>query len=98
MFFIKDVKFVPYVDHGIVFKKDATKFDWIFTPFHKECEVERQVNVQQFLGMQFTKLGNEVTITQSHLIEQIIKDIGLGDIQCKCPDITMKSSQILQQK
>ena len=38
-----------------------------------------------------------MTITQSHLIDQIVKDIGLAEIQYKCPDIPMKSSQILQQ-
>ena len=53
----------------------ATKFDWIFNQFSKEFEVERKRSVQQFSGMQFTKEGKEVT-TQSHLINQIIKDVG----------------------
>ena len=73
----------------------ATKFDWIFNQFSKEFEVERKRSVQQFSGMQFTKEGKEVT-TQSHLINQIIKDVGWGENQYKYPDIPMRSSQILQ--
>ena len=35
MFFMKDIILVLYVDDGIIFTKDATKFEWIFKQFSK---------------------------------------------------------------
>ena len=96
MFFMTDIIFVLYVDDGIIFTKDKEKFDWIFAKLKEEFEVEQKGDVQQFLGVKFTKEKDHVTIMQSHLIDQIIKDVGLDKLQCKCPDIPMKSSQILQ--
>ena len=96
MFFMMDIIFVLYVDDGIIFTREAGKFSWIFGKLKQEFDIEEKGDVQQFLGMNFTKEKEKIMIIQPHLINQIIEDVGLDKVQCKCPDIPMKSSQILQ--
>ena len=46
--------------------------------------------------MKFTQSNDEVTITQTHLIDQIIKEMGIFDKECKYSVLPMHSRHILQ--
>ena len=83
MFFKKGMIFVIYVDDGTLFIKDPTQLKDIFPQFQREFEVEQKGDVQQFLGMNFAKSQNGISITQTHLINQIIKDLNLRQQNCK---------------
>ena len=96
MFFKQYIIFIIYLDERIIFIKAHQHLIRYSNNLKKEWKVEKKWNVPQFLGMKFTKNEKEIKTKQINLIDQIIKDMGLSEIQCKCSHIPMKSSHILQ--
>ena len=97
VFFKEDMIYVLYVDDGILFMRDPTKFKRIFALLASKFDIEDKGEVQQFLGMIFSKKNDhEFHITQTHLIDQIVKDTGLAGTQFKCPQSPSPSTVILQ--
>ena len=51
MFYKEDIRFVLYVNDGILFLKESSKFDKVFQQLKKVFEVEQKGDLDQFLGM-----------------------------------------------
>ena len=96
MFFKDDMIFVLYVDDGILFMKDESKFESTFALLASKFDIEDKGDVEQFLGIKFTRAKDEFHVTQTHLIDQIIKDVGLHKSTFKCPQTPSSSTVVLQ--
>ena len=77
---------------------DPTKFNDKFQLFQKKIDIEVKGDVQQFLGMNINKNEDQIEIIKTHLIDQIISDMGLDKQSLKYPSTPMHSSCILQRK
>ena len=97
VFYLEDMIFVVYVNDAIIFMKDKLKFKDIFSKLKAESNVEEKGDVEQFLGLHFSKLKDQkgYYITQTHLIDQIVSDVGLKDNNFKCPQSPCPSTSIL---
>jgi len=87
VFYLEDMIFVVYVDDAIIFMKDRSKLKDIFSKLEAEFDMEEKGDVEQFLGLHFSKFKDHTgySITQTHLIDQIVADVGLKDKNFKCP-------------
>jgi len=97
VFDLEDMVFVVYVDDAIIFMKDQSKFKAVFSKLEAGFDGEEKGDVEQFLGLHFSKFKDHTgySITQTHLIDQIVADVGLKDNDFKCPQTPRPSTSIL---
>ena len=63
VFYKKGVIFTIYIDDRILFIKDPSQFEELCQAFTNKFEVEKKGDMEQVLGMKFTKEVNEINIT-----------------------------------
>ena len=76
--------------------KDKSKFKDIFSKLKAVFDVEEKGDVEQFLCLHVSKFKDHTgySITQAHLIDQIVADVGLKDKNFKCPQTPCPSTFI----
>lgn len=96
LFYSKDVLFMVYVDDGIIYSKSEKAIDELVTNLGKLFDVEDKGDVNNYLGIHFSRVDDGFHLTQSHLIDQLVEDIGLKNKHFKSPKVPTHSTKILQ--
>jgi hypothetical protein len=73
--------FMCYVDDGIFADPDDSKIDEAIEDLRKiQFDIENRGNIQDYLGIHVEYLpGNRIKLSQPHLIDQIIEQVGMKD-------------------
>ena len=95
LFYRSDILFIVYVDDGIIYSSNEAAIDKVITELQATFDVEDKGSVIDYLGIHFTKEHDSYKLTQSHLIDQLVEDVGLKHKQFKTPKIPAHSSRIL---
>ena len=84
-----------YVDDGIFADKNDKNIDNAIMDLRKAgFDIENRGNIQDYLGIHVDYLlNNRIKLSQPHLIDQIIKQVGLSD--CKRTKKTPAPKNIL---
>jgi hypothetical protein len=84
VFYRGNIIFLNYVDDGIFACSNNDEIDQAIKDLsdpkkaQATFEIEDQGDIADYLGINFNKLGNDkIQLTQPHLIDQIIKEVGL---------------------
>jgi len=90
--------YIIYTDDSIMAGPDEKEMDDAIELMRTELNLTVEGDISDFLGVKITKddASGKFSLTQPHLIDQVLKDLRLSDGQIKSKDIPMKSSQILQ--
>ena len=78
--------FSVFVDDGILYDKDPAKIDQAIADMQSIFTLEDQGEVDDYLGVKVEKNveNKSFTLSQPHLIDSILKDLGLIDEQGNC--------------
>jgi len=80
VFFRGTTIFLVYTDDGIILDKTEGEIDKCIQDFQKYFNVEDQGTLEDYLGVKVTKMEDgSFHLTQPHLIDSILKDLGLLD-------------------
>ena len=95
LFYRRDILFIVYVDDGIICSRSDQAIDELISELKSIFDVEDKGSVVDYLGIHFSRDADSYRLTQSHLIDQLVEDVGLKDKQFKIPKIPAHSSKIL---
>jgi len=98
VYFRGRVMYVLYTDDSILAGPNATEVDQAITDIQKAgLNITVEGDLQDFLGVNITKNDDgTITLTQPHLIDQILEDLGLTDDRTTTKSTPAKSSAILR--
>ena len=95
LFYRRDILFIVYVDDGIIYSRSDQAIDELISELKSTFDVEDKGTVVDYLGIHFSRDADSYRLTQTHLIDQLVEDVGLKDKQFKIPKIPAHSSKIL---
>ena len=97
LFFRGTTMFAVYVDDGIFIDRDKNKIDKAIKDMSAAgYGIEDMGKLTDYLGVNFEYEREKIHLKQPHLIDQIIKDVGIMKKKFKSPTIPAKSTCILQ--
>ena len=90
--------FTTYVDDGIVLDRDERKVDEFLVELALHFDIEDKGQIDDYLGVHFDHLpDNKIKLSQPHLIDQILDDVGISTRSTtKDPATPALSTRILQ--
>ena len=78
LFLKSDIFVIVHVDDcGIAYKDEATVHEFILQLKEKGLELTRDESFEEYLGINYEKMGNEIVLTQTRLIKKIVKALDL---------------------
>ena len=95
LFFRNDILFIVYVDNGILYSRKRESIDLFVKQPDAIFDVKDKGSATDYLGVHFSDEDGIYKLTQTHLIDQLVKDVGLDSRQFKIPKISAYSTRIL---
>ena len=97
VFYKGKTMYVLYTDDSLLAGPDKKEIDQIIEDIKKaKLNITDEGDIQDFLGINISMNKDKtVTLTQPHLIDQILKDVGMDGNNVKVKDTPASSSKIL---
>ena len=97
VFYKGKVLYVLYTDDSILAGPDAKEIESIIEQMKAvKLDITIEGDLEDFLGVNITRKGNEIHLTQPHLIDSILKDLRLDQPGVKSKDTPACPSYILK--
>ena len=85
LFYRKDILFIDFVDDGIIYSNTEQAIDDLISELKSMFNVEDKGSVVDYLGIHFSREADSYQLTQTHLVDQLVNDVGLKKLQFKIP-------------
>ena len=97
VFYRGKTMYVLYTDDSLLAGPDQKEIDQIIVDLQKaNLNITDEGDIQDFLGINITmRKDKSILLTQPHLIDQILKDVGMDNDNVKSKDTPALSSKIL---
>eukprot|EP00957_Ditylum_brightwellii_P003244 247226-Ditylum_brightwellii.AAC.1 len=72
IFYREDIIFICYVDDGIFSGPDPVGIDWAIADLKAaDLDIEDRGKLQDYLGINISKVGDKIKLSHPHIIGQI---------------------------